>query len=69
MPSGPQIKGWEVPKWGRLVGYHRFKLLIFTQVVYKRLGKLLPRLFADRRSPEGEMLRADIDNPPNAPGE
>jgi hypothetical protein len=30
--SGPQMKGWEVPKWGRLVDYNKYGLPVFIQV-------------------------------------
>jgi hypothetical protein len=42
--GGPQIKGWQARKWGRLVGYHRLGLPVCIEVVYKRPQGVLPGL-------------------------
>jgi hypothetical protein len=51
----PQIKGWQVRKWGRLVDRHRHAHLVFIQGVHKRIGVPFPELGTGRRSSQGEI--------------
>jgi hypothetical protein len=52
--------GRQARKWGRLVGYHRLGLPVFTKAVFKRPRTLCPGL-------EGEISKTDVDSPRDVP--
>jgi hypothetical protein len=53
-----------VPKWGRLVGYHRYELPVFIQVVYKRPRGPPPGLVAEVPRAKYKKMTRIIYNTP-----